>query len=535
VANELNLYFGPQLPLEFETVGLAFIAAPNLRSDSAIGILSALRYAQQNYDHIEALNLFDAGFSGADVEITYNSPNFSSLGGTVSGAYFGQGIITLSNEKWGPQVINNAIKVAGVRITPADTWAPIIQPGIVWRTGYVLAASGIEPSGSWLIRALDPDGNNDTDFHLTLIYSVPETIYSAVDTGDYGLNFPPSQARYKIMKEIAVPTSPHTIGYDGNLEILQSVKINGTVRASGSFIGTQVGSGDIFIKDLDKTLKQIVLRSSIAPDDIVELQYLSYNDYYTYSGFRDFNGTWWPFDANPEFGHIIGNDDNGLYELSSTALLNQVTLYAIPSAAIRYEFTENPVSGSTIGTLTLSAIRGIDYGETHFIRHLISSEPIEFIDARDGGTVINTYGHAVFARNFYDEGNQFGGDVFNLRVPSMMPLGRFVLGAPASVDSVAIADIRERGGGVPLDFPMTAVEAESGGLDKLRGFFDMGIWEGKAIKEGGVVEIQIDKSLLKTDIESTDPTTFLADEIYELVRNQVPPGIDFEIKYVENL
>jgi hypothetical protein len=32
---------------------------------------------------------------------------------------------------------------------------------------------------------------------------------------------------------------------------------------------------------------------------------------------------------------------------------------------------------------------------------------------------------------------------------------------------------------------MTAVETQQDGLDKLRGFFDLGIWEGKAIKEGG--------------------------------------------------
>lgn len=532
--NELNLFFGPKLPLEFETVGLAFISAPTLRSDTSIGVLSANRYAKENYDHIATTNLFDIGYPGAKLDVSYVSTNLNIFNST-SGEYSANGRVTLEDQYWGPNTLNSAIKVSGVRITPADTWYPLITPGLVFRPGYVIAASGIEPSGSWIKRALDPTNANNKDYYLTLIYSVPETLYSSTQTGSLGLTFPPSQAKYKVSKELALATSPHTIGYDGNIDILQVVKINGSVRASGMFVGTEVGSGHSFLKAINKDTKQIILKSAVAPDDLVELQYLSFNDYYVYTGFRDVSGYWWPFDANPEYGHYIGNDETRQYDNSVNALINQITLYAIPSAAIRYEFIENPAGSQSIGTLRLTAFRAIDYGETHVIRHIISSEPVEFINSRDGGTVINTWGHAVFGRNFYDEQNQYGGDIFNLKVPSMIPLGRFVLGAPASVNSVSIADIRERGGGVPHEFPMIAVESQEDGLDRLRSFFDMGIWEGKAYKEGGVVEIQIDKSLLKTDPEDTNPTTFLASEIYDLVRSQIPPGIDFEIKYVENL
>jgi hypothetical protein len=416
-----------------------------------------------------------------------------------------------------------------MRITPADTWYPIVQPGIVWRSNYVLATSGIEPSGSWIRQAIPDDG---VDHNLILIYAIPETLYTSTTSGNLNLSFPPSQAKYKTMKEIGTAISPHKIAYEGSIDVLQSIKVNGVVRFSGSFTAIE---SDTYIRKLDKTVKQIDVKIPLSPDDLIELQYLSYGDFYVYSGFKDRYGSWWPFDANPEYGHIIGDDQDSVYRLSSDALLKQVTLYAIPSAIIEYSFQENSSTSSTIGTLKLTAYRAIDYGETHYVRHIISSEPVELIDSRDEGTVINTWGHAIFGRNFYDEKSQFGGDIFNLVVPSMIPLGRFVLGAPAAVNSVAVADIRERGGGVPLDFPMVAVDSQEDGLDKLRGFLDLGIWEGKAIKEGGVVEILIDRTILKTDPDDTDPNTFLASEIQEIVRNNVPPGIDFVIRYVENL
>lgn len=532
--NELNLFFGPKLPLEFETVGLAFLAAPTLRSDSAIGVLSAIRYAKQNYDHLGTSNLFDTGYAGAKLDIEYSCNNISYLGGTV-GAFSSQGTVSLTDEDWGFDTLNSAIKVKGVKITPANTWYPIIQPGVVFRPGYIIAASGIEPSGSWLKRAMDPTNQNNQNFYLTLVYSVPEVLYSSTVSGDIGVAFPNAQAKYKTVKEIAIPSSPNTIGYEGDIYALQIISINGTVRASGLFTGVESGSGHSYIRNIDPITKQITLRASLSPDDYIELQYLTYNDHYVYTGFRDYGGSWWSFDANPEYGHYIRDYEANTYRNSSDALLSQVTLYAIPSAAIKYEFVENPVNSPTLGTLILTAYRAIDYGETHVIRHTISSEPVELINSRDGGTVINTWGHAVFGRNFYDEATILGDDIFNLRIPSMIPLGRFVLGAPASVNSVSVADIRERGGGVPENFPMVAVESQENGLDTLRGFFDLGIWEGKAIKEGGVVEILIDKSLLKTDPLDTNPSTFLASEIYDLVRSQIPPGIDFEIRYQENL
>lgn len=527
---QMNFFFGPKLPIEFEHIGLAFIAAPTLRPDTSIGSLSAVRYAQQNYDHVEVTNIFQEGVSLAKLDVMYFSPQSSGLSGTLNGLVSTQGRVTLEDNSWGPTILNSAIKVAGMRVTQAETWYPIIKSGVVWRPGYVLAASGIEPSGSWLKRALDPNSNITEDKKLILVYSIPEVLYNITSSGS--LSFPSSGAKYISLTENVLPINPHVIGYDGDIHILKSIKVNDNIIFQGTYTGVEVSSSISF---LDRDAKQIGLRSALAPDDQVIITYLSYNDFYIYSGFRDYLGNWWPFDANPEYGHVIGNEETAILDLSSDALLRQVTLYAIPSAAIEYKYTENPDGSPTLGTLELTAHRAINYGETHFVRHLISSEPIEFIDSRSDGTIINTWGHAVFGRNFYDEETSYGGDVFNLKVPSMIPLGRFVMGAPASLNSVSMADIRQRGGGVPEDFPMVAVESQENGLDKLRGFYDLGIWEGKAVKEGGVVIVKINQSLLKTDPEDTDPTTFLASEIYDIVKSNVPPGVLFEIQYVENV
>lgn len=527
--NDLNLMFGPKLPQELETLGIAFIAAPNLRPDSAIGALSAVRYARENYDHRETgLTIYQEGEAGKTLDLSFAIPAIAAFSNPQSLGLFNSTLsMVMDGSDYSFPVLDSAVKVAGVNISMAGTWCPLIQPGVVWRYPYTVTTSGIEPSGSWLRTAFD----TSKDHVLILVYAVPEYAYGPTSSG--GLTFPPSPSVYKQMRETVVVVDPNKLGYEGDIDILTKVTVNGTVKFTGSYTGVESST---YLKGIDKLTKRIGLLSSLAPDDEVTIEYLSYNQFYIYSGFRDASGNWWPFDANPEYGHVIGDDQSQTLRLSSDALLKQVTLYAIPTAAIEVSYTPNtdPYS-SSLGSLALTCKRAIDYGETHFVRHIISSEPTELIDARDGNTVINTWGYATFGRNYYDEQNTTGGDIFNTTVPSMIPLGRFVLGAPAAEGSVSVADIRQRGGGVPLDFPMVAVDSQESGLDKLRGFLELGIWESKAIKEGGVVEIQIDKSLLKTDENDTDPTKFLATEIEEIVKKNISPGIDFEIKYVENL
>lgn len=524
--NSLNLIFGPSMPPELEAVGLAFIAAPTFSPDSAIASLSADRYAKQNYDHKDDdLEVFTLGSLGSTLNVAFNIPAPTGiLNAGNDGEASNISAVTLTDTTWNFPVLDKAIRVEGIHITKADTWCPIVLPGNIWRPGYTLVASGLEPATSWLRKAIPDDGE---DHQLILIYAVPEYRYAVESSG--GITFPPTGS-FKEMQETVAALEPQKISYLGKLDILTEIVINGTTKFSGTFYEAE---SDTFVRAINKDLKQILLKDTVSPDDHIQIKYKSYNDYYVYSGYRDASGVWWPFDANPEYGHIIGDDQSGTNILSSDALLNQITLYAIPSAAIEMVFVPDPSSGSNLGTLNLKFYRACDYEETHFVRHIISNELTEAIDTRDGKTVINTWGYATFGRNYYDENNTLGGDIFNSIVPSMIPLGRFVLSAPASVKSVSIADIRQRGGGVPEDFTFTGVQADSDGLNKLRGFYDLGIWLGKAVKEGGVLEVQIDSSLLKTDENDTNPDTFLASEIYEIVRSTVCPGIDFEIRFIE--
>lgn len=515
--NALNLFFGPKLPVELDLVGLTFIAAPMLHPDSAVASLSAERYAKENYPHIDYnweliqdiqigstidLSLFIPAVKNS-LFTTDDTANYSSVG-NIS--------VTVGDTFWSPKILNNPIKVLGINITPANTWQPIIKPGTVWRK-YTVPST--EPTDSWL-RA---SGLVEEDT-VILIYTVPETRYNTT-TGthpDY-----PSTVQYKTVKELPAITSPNTLKYTQNLEILTEVRVNGTLPYTDTlyFTGTETHS---LIKSIDKISKTITLTKSLGPDEYVEITYLAYNDYYNYSGFRDKNGQWYAFDSNPEYGHLITDDSTHQLRPASDVLLEQITIYALPSAYLKVE--QDPF---TDGRYVMTFVRAINYDETHFVRHLISGERTENIGSRFGGSTASTWGYAISGRNYYDEVGTFYSDIFSEEIPSMLPLGKFVLAAPASINSTSIADIRNRGGGIPEDYSYTAIDTNTDGIDTLKGFWDQGIWEGEVVKEGGVVEVKIDPSLLKSDEDDPDPTTFTYSQIYEIVKSQMPPGIEFEI------
>jgi hypothetical protein len=130
------------------------------------------------------------------------------------------------------------------------------------------------------------------------------------------------------------------------------------------------------------------------------------------------------------------------------------------------------------------------------------------------------------AQRLRDEAVGSPDDVFSLNVPSMMPLGKMVMTAPAALGSVSVADIRQRGGGLPPDFQFNAVNTSSSGLDLLRSYYDLGTWNGAAVQEGGVVEVQINSSLLDR---------FTHDQIVEMVKLVTLPGIDAEIVYKDDV
>ena len=273
-SNQLNLIFGPKLPEELETVGLAFIAAPSMRPDSAIGTLSAVRYAKENYDHIEdSLPIFTDGIPNTSIQVRFESSVLASAFSSV--ATGGTNLVDnqfLNSSSWTIKTLNTAIKVIGLHVSQADTWYPIVHPGCVWRFPYTLSASGIEPSGSWLRKAIPNDGQ---DHKLILIYACPEHTYNQT-TSALGLAFPPNQAKYVQMKEIATVIEPHKVSYNGKIDVLTQIKVNGTVKFSGS-VDEYVS--DNYLRGIDRTLKELTIKPALAPTDRVELTYYSYNDY----------------------------------------------------------------------------------------------------------------------------------------------------------------------------------------------------------------------------------------------------------------
>jgi hypothetical protein len=243
-----------------------------------------------------------------------------------------------------------------------------------------------------------------------------------------------------------------------------------------------------------------------------------------YSGYRDYNDIWYTLDVNPEWGHWTADPRVNELRPSADTLLEQVTMYLLPTAymivkATKAEEGDDPSYG---GTVDIRFVSAFNYGETHFVRHKVGGVADEALIERVSNGSVNTWGYANFGVNRYDEAVQTADDVFDSKQPYIMPLGRLALTAPASINSISVADVRQRGGGLPEDFPMVAVTAQEDGLDRLRGFFDLGNWDGKVVKEGGSIEVQIDSSALDT----FDPT-----EVYEIVRAAVPPGIAFQIVY----
>jgi hypothetical protein len=529
--HETNLIFGPVLPPELDRVGLAFISAPFLSPDTAIASLAADRYANENYGHIaDDVEIFTEGSTGQTLGISAYIPS-TTLGGRYSptgGGTIGPTLHTFKEDALSAslKILTSPIKVAGLKITPSDTWYPLIQPGTVWRRYTV---SSLDPASGWIKLSGAVEGDQ-----LWLIYAVPEYRYGTEYTSSSV--FPDtSNYKYKKHSEICSVVGRNLIGYRGNIVEISDIYVNGSKQYTGTLDFSNQTESD-YIKHIDRSTKTITLTKALLPDDEVLVEYLAYNDFYTYSGFKNIANSWFSFDANPEYGHWIGDELTNTVKNSSTSLLQQTTIYAVPTAYMKYVYEPAiPSTGTSLGRMILQFARAIDYGETHFIRHIVTGERLEQLDSRiTNSSPKATWGHAVIGLNYYDEFGSISTDIFSRLVPTMLPLARVVLAAPASVNSVAVADIRVRGGGIPEDYALEAVEA-NGGLDSIRGYWDMATWSGAAVKEGGVVEVQIDTSILKTDPDDMDPNTFLAEEIYEIVKDSIAPGIDFRIVYVDGV
>lgn len=524
--NTPQFTFGPAAPAELEIVGLAFVTAPTFRPDLSVAVLSAERYVRQNYAHVREFDLMTSAQSvSGSVAHSYTGTNVLGMytsgvsgEGKAGGWGISETVADLSTYRM--RALMSPITCDGLYLSKAGSWLPTIKPGTVWRNhiikveefdrGTQFTASGTPTSwlnqSSWLARSGLIPGDE-----VILIYTVPEHAYTPTNTTTSPL-WPGIQGTVRRVVEYGSIVAPRKISYRTPMRALLSITVNGSGKFSGAFDGRTESS---YVRRIDHELQIIELNVSLSPSDVVLLEFESYNDRYVYSGYRHYTNFWYSFDANPEYGHWIGDFSTQSMVNTSEALLQQITLYLIPSAYIK--ITNHPSETST--RVTCSYQSAFNWGETHFVRHILGQND-EVISTRHEDSPINTWGYAVCGRNYYDEQIGYDDDVFSLDVPSMMPLAKIVMAAPAGIGSVQVADARERGGGVPIDFPFTSVEAGVSGIDMLRGYYDLGNWDGAAIKEGGVTEIVIDSSILNT---------FTQDEVRTIIEQYLTPGVDYEL------
>lgn len=523
VANSLSLWFGPTIPKALDNVGLSFITGPALKANNSIVTLNASRYAPENWNTVIDLEVFNQGQKGSNLNVSMQIPG-STFNNTVSGfsGYSLTDTVQLTSNTWSFQALNTPINVSDIEITKAGTWFPTIHPGTVYR---LYTVPNTEPASSWLITS----GLNIGD-QVILIYSVPELQYSkTIDTNSV---FPPSPARYKQLKQIVSPISSNTFKFRGSIYQIDQILINGIDNSKGSLPWNGNGS-NAYVHFIDNKLQTVQIFDTIQADDYIEITYHDYNDFYTYSGYKDIKGTWYPFDANPEYGHWIGNDVTGQLMASSDALSQNCMLYAIPSAylSIQYQALVPPASTS-LGTLYLNLQRASEWGELSFIRHtVVGDNSTELLAVNPSNSYRSTWGQAQFGLNYYDQLGESASNIYSSLYPSMLPLGNVLLSAPASIGSVTSADIRQRGGGIPPNYLLTNSSTQSQ-LQTLTGFMDVGLWMGTPITQGGVTQIEINSGLLKTDPNNPDPNKFTATEINQIIQSQLTPGVDYKVIYV---
>jgi hypothetical protein len=525
----MNFIFGPSIKADLDTVDIAFISSPTLSPDSAVSTVSVERYVTFNFPHVNQEILFNKSVSvassGVDIGIFYDGSTLNSWHNpgspTVYGGFDMGGFVSTRGD-FTTNFLNYPIKITGMNVSPAGTWRPIISPGIVWRKHTIRSS---EPSGSWLIRS----GLSSGDV-VYLIYTVPEARYGVRNRFNTE-NFPGSSIELKVGVESAQSVGPHKIAYEGDIRVLQEIIINGRQRFSGNFDGT--GTDD-FIRRIDATSKIIEIKGTVFPDDQISLKYLYPAQEYHYSGFADYTSQWYSYNANPEYGHYIVDPNTNTILTSLDTLSIGTVIYVIPSAYVTINTSSVVVSGSfgeaNVGQVSLRYTSAFDWAESHFVRHLVGSM-VETTSATFDETVESTWGHAVLGKNKYDDLDSISDDSYIIGYPSAMPLGRITMAAPAAARSVNMADVRNRGGGVPMDFPMVAVTSVSGALDTLRGYWDLGIWEGKAYREGGVIEIEIDSSVLST--APNQPDKFTLEEIHQIIQQRIPPGIEYQLKILD--
>jgi hypothetical protein len=521
--NSLSLNFGSKPEHPDNAVGISFVSSPTLTPDLTISCFDIYRFAKENVSQVQdyVYHLVSPNKTFKVKHVFNGSSVLGQTSNNSSWTIFDTNFsINLESTAYTLPFLNSPIISQGIFKSRANSWGVQIKDGIVFRS-YTIP--DYEQSNVWFqtnsLSGLLPKGTS-----CILAYTIPELKYKTlVDSTFTDSSFPGTGVKLKSNTETAHPSSPTRISYLGEAIAITSIKVNGSSIFDDVCSATFNSSG--IIKEFNKDSKYIDLKINLNPEDEVELSYLEYNDTYRYFGYRTRNNVFYPFDCNPEFAHVIGDERYGALRSASDCLLEEVTIYALPSAVGVYSLdtSTNP------NTLTLTWYSALDFGESHFIRHTVGS-PTEDIISRTSEGPINTFGYAVFGRNFYDEAGVPKRDIFSTSIPSMLPLARMLIKAPASVNSVVVADSRIRGGGIPETFNFANLVYEPDALDIVRGYYDTGNWNGKATQVGGTTEISIVKSVLKSN-----GGKFLEKEVREVIESNIPPGIDYVLLFVDSV
>jgi hypothetical protein len=515
--NNLNLQFGGAPSDKESAVGIGFIAAPMMQPDFSVALLESFKFAKENSDALREYVLANS-FNSTKIKLklTYDGTNLltttTGLGAFSISDTANQIPVVKSN--YVLKALNSTISVNGVQRTNSESWGVGITPGTVYRT-YTIPE--YEQSDIWFRSIPELAGSGAIGKQCLLIYSVPEANYCLTQSSNDD-TFPGTDVKYKKLLSKVVALGPSTIELPNKCSKILSITVNNLIKYN-STVGAE------YIKSIDQDLGKVEVKDTLDSDSSIFIEYLTYLDEYVYLGYRDnVKNTYFPLDLNPEYGHVIGDDRFNIIRSSSTCLLEHVTIFAIPSAVATFS-VDDTLDSSGLKTLEIKFYSGYSYGETHFVRHAVGAQVEEIIPKLSEGPA-NTYGFALFGRNYYDENSVPKRDIFSRKIPSMLPLGRALLRAPLNVNAVKIADIRVRGGGVPDEFDFNKINSEPDALTTLKSYYDLGIWDGQPVQEGGLITVKIDPSVLVVNGgEFTEP------EVDEIVRQRIPPGIKFELVF----
>lgn len=219
-------------------------------------------------------------------------------------------------------------------------------------------------------------------------------------------------------------------------------------------------------------------------------------------------------------------------ELSFLAALGSSSSFSIFSSGSFHDplarddqFLFNTITNTYIATGDLQYYSAFDYGETHFLRYRLGGHNDESIydetaPANDTFSQ-ETWGYGICGRAHYRDYSTNEAS-WNSFYPSSIALGRLMAAPPLNVETVRIADARVRGGGISEPLYDFYSQVGSGLVDRVSGFWDMSLWEGPTVKEGGSVSVTLPGDLL---------TTYTESEVRELVMKRIPPGIELLLSF----